>query len=324
MRKLAEAFLTDASRRKGSSELCVAHRVNGVTEWFQGNYVGARSHLEQAVSMYDPERDRDLAYRFGQDIGVSAMVYLALVLWPLGEVARARKLIEDGLRLAIEQGHVHTNAYGYGYKVIFETIRRDPARAIPEVRNLLEITNKYGLQLFEIAGTFLLSWARWHVDREAGSAVMQRCLAILAQQRYAAFWPVMHTLRAEVEAGEGRVEAGLQILDDQLAEVERTAHHAFDVELHRMRGELLLRSGDGTRAAAEAAFRRAIDIAREQRTLTFELRATLSLAQLYSDTGREQAARDLLAPALRGFDDPVEVPDVLRAQRLLEHSTRQT
>ena len=317
MRELAEAFLIDASRHKGGSELCVAHRINGVTKWFQGDYIAARSHLEQAVSIYDPERDRDLAYRFGQDIGVSAMVYLALVLWPLGEVARARKLIEAGLRLAIEQGHVHTNAYGYGYKVIFETIRRDPARAIPELHDLLGITNKYGLQLFEIAGTFLLSWARWHVDGEAGSAVMQRCLAVLAQQRYSVFWPVMHTLLAEVEAGEGRVEAGLQILDDQLVEIERTAHHAFDVELHRMRGELLQRNGHGTKAAAEAAFIRAIDIARQQQTRTFELRATFSLAQLYHSTGRHQAARDLLIPALRSFNDPVEVPEVFRAQRLL-------
>src|SRR5262249_45186650 len=97
MRELAEAFLSDASRRKGSSKRCVAHRVSGVTKWFQGDYVGARTHLEESLSNYDPERDRDLAYRFGGDLGVAAMVYLALVLWPLGEVARARKLIEGGL-----------------------------------------------------------------------------------------------------------------------------------------------------------------------------------------------------------------------------------
>ena len=40
----------------------------------------------------------------------------------------------------------------------------------------------------------------------------------------------MHTLLAEVQAGEGGVESGLQTLDDQLAEIERTAQHAFDVE----------------------------------------------------------------------------------------------
>jgi len=129
--------------------------------------------------------------------------------------------------------------------------------------------------------------------------------------------PVMGDRGQHEEAGLGRVEAGLQILDDQLVEIERTAHHAFDVELHRMRGELLQRNGHGTKAAAEAAFIRAIDIARQQQTRTFELRATFSLAQLYHSTGRHQAARDLLIPALRSFNDPVEVPEVFRAQRLL-------
>ncbi len=323
MRELAEAFLNDAARHKGSPELCVAHRVYGVTNWFQGDFVGARTHLEEALSNYDPERDRDLAYRFGGDLGVAAMVYLALVLWPLGEVARARKLIEGGLRLAVEHGHIYTLAYGYGYTGIFETIRRDPVRATPHLEDFLGLSQKYGLQLFEIGASFMLSWARWHTDREPGSSVMQRCLATLAQQKYALFWTVMHTLLAEVEAGEGRVENGLQILNDQLAEIERTSHHAFDVELHRMRGELLLRSGVAGRAAAEAAFRRAIEIAQQQRTVTFGLRASLSLAQLYKDMGRHEAARDLLVPALRGFDDPDEVPEVLQAQRLLEVAAAQ-
>ncbi|HML11696.1 MAG TPA: adenylate/guanylate cyclase domain-containing protein [Xanthobacteraceae bacterium] len=324
MRELVEVFLNEASRRKGSSELGVAHRLYGVTRWFQGDFLGARSHLEEALSIYDPERDRDLAYLFGGDIGLSAMVYLALVLWPLGEVKRARKLIEDGLRLAEERGQIYSLALGYVYKGIFETIRRDPARAMPHLQDFLGLSQKYGLQLFEIGASFLLSWARHGSDRADASAVMRRCLAVLAQQRYALFWPVMQTLLAEVEADAGRIESGLQILDDQLAEIERTAHHAFDVELHRMRGELLLRGGSGDRAAAEAAFRRAIEIAQRQHTLTFELRATLSLAQLYHGMGRHQAARDLLVPALRNFDDAVEVPEVLHAQRLLGIVSAQT
>jgi tetratricopeptide (TPR) repeat protein len=318
MCELAEAFLNDASRHNASSELGVAHRMNGVTRWFQGDFVGARSHLEEALSIYDPQRDRDLAYRFGGDLGVAAMFYLALVLWPLGEVARARTLIEDGLRLAVERGQIFTLVYGHGYKGIFETIRRDPARAMPHLEDFLGISQKYGLQLFEIGASFLLSWARWHAgDQAAASPLMRRSLSVLAEQRYALFRSVMHTLLAEVEAGEGRIETGVQILDDQLSEIERTAHHAFDVELHRMRGELLLRAGAGGRAAAETAFKRAIEVAQHQRTRTLELRAAVSLAQLYHDTGRHQAARDLLVPALRGFDDPVEVPEVSHAQRLL-------
>jgi predicted ATPase len=70
-------------------------------------------------------------------------------------------------------------------------------------------------------------------------------------------------------------------------------------------------------AAAESALMRAIEIARSQRTRTFELRAALSLAKLYKTTGRDQVAREVLVPALAGFKAGPEVPEVEEAQRLL-------
>jgi hypothetical protein len=45
-----------------------------------------------------------------QDIGVPCMVYLALTLWPLGEVAHARHLAEEAVRYAPSTGHLATAA----------------------------------------------------------------------------------------------------------------------------------------------------------------------------------------------------------------------
>jgi hypothetical protein len=62
---------------------------------------------------------------------------------------------------------------------------------------------------------------------------------------------------------------------------------------------------------------RAIEIARNQQTRTFELRAALSLAKLYQTTGRDHVASELLVPALVGFNAGSKVPEVEEAQRLL-------
>ena len=56
--------------------------------------VEARDHFERALALFQPGRDDDLAFRFGQDPGVAAMLYLALALWPLGEVDRAVSLVD--------------------------------------------------------------------------------------------------------------------------------------------------------------------------------------------------------------------------------------
>jgi predicted ATPase len=113
------------------------------------------------------------------------------------------------------------------------------------------------------------------------------------------------------------VDVGLAILDAQLAAIEQTGQCWFDAEVHRVRGELLLKLRQPDVAAAESALMRAIEIARRQQTRTFELRAALSLAKLYKVTGRYQVANELLAPALGGFNAGPELPEVEEAQRLL-------
>jgi predicted ATPase len=146
---------------------------------------------------------------------------------------------------------------------------------------------------------------------------MREGLALWSEMHYRLFTPLTGTLLAEREAEAGRIEVGLAILDAQLAAVEQTGERWFDAEMHRARGELLLKLRRPDVAAAESAFMRAIEIARSQRTRTFELRAALSLAKLYQRTSRDQVARGLLVSALVGFSAGPEVPEVEEAQRLL-------
>ena len=146
---------------------------------------------------------------------------------------------------------------------------------------------------------------------------MREVLALWNEMRYRLFAPLNGTLLAEREAEAGRVEVGLATLDEQLAAIEQTEERWFDAEVHRVRGELLLKLRRPDVAAAESAFMRAIKIARGQQTRTFELRAALSLAKLYHATGRDKVASELLVPALVGFNAGPEVPEVEEAERLL-------
>ena len=59
---------------------------------------------------------------------------------------------------------------------------------------------------------------------------------------------------AEAEARAGDVDRALAILDEALATAERIGHRSFDAELHRARGEMLLKRDPANPAPAEAAF----------------------------------------------------------------------
>ena len=95
MREHSATFLSDVEAKPNSPEASVAHRVAGITHWFAGEYREAREHLERALPLFQPGRDDDLAFRFGHDAGVGAMLYLALALWPLGDIERAVSLVGD-------------------------------------------------------------------------------------------------------------------------------------------------------------------------------------------------------------------------------------
>jgi predicted ATPase len=317
MREVAVASLRDARRSPGLAGAGRALHVFGVTSWFQGDYVAARTHLEQALAAYDEERDRDLAPRFVFDDRVVATGWLAVVMWPLGQVDQAAPLLDSALSLARQSGHLPTIAWAHAYTCRFAGICRKPGLARPHAEELLGAAQEHRLPMRLADGSFYHGWARWCVGDGDGEAEMREGLALWNEMDYRLFAPLTGTLLAEREAEAGRAEVGLATLDAQLAAVEQTGQRWFDAEMHRVRGELLLKLRPADVAAAESAFMRAIEIARGQQTRTFELRAALSLAKLYKATGQYQVTSELLVPALVGFNAGPEVPEVKEAQRLL-------
>ena len=72
------------------------------------------------------------------------------------------------------------------------------------------------------------------------------------------------------------------------------------------------------RAAAEACFRRAIDIAQAQSAKSLELRAAISLARLLAKQGQRRQAHDLLAPIYGWFTEGFATADLKEAKALLD------
>jgi predicted ATPase len=314
MRELSAAMLRDCERWPQSGEASIAHRMRGVTHWFAGEFVAARGHLEKAIAIFDPERDGDLAVRFGQDPGLVATAYLAQVLWLLGEVALADQRMTETTARAAKSGHAATSAYGFFMAAQFELIRRNPDRAATFARSLIKIANEHQLPFWMAYSAWFDGWLEWRSgDRKRGLAAMRK--NSLARQAERSI--VFETLLAEAEAEAGESDVAFCTINHALAASERTGRHWYDVETHRIRGEILLRGNSADTLTAEEAFQRAIAVAGEQGARSFGLRAALSLARLYQSTGRPAEAHALLEPALQGFSSTLEMPEIAEAQALL-------
>ena len=318
MRAQAAAFLSEVEASPDSPEACVAHRAAGITHWFAGEYREARDQFERALALFQPGRDDDLAFRFGADPGVAAMLYLAIALWPLGDVARAISLIDHMQTRMANLTHVGTHAYGKMHAAMFELMRGDHARAAPNAFELARLAHEYDLNLWRAFGVFLQGWAT-AASGAIGSGLedMRRGVEQLREQNVPNFDGLLKITLAEAEARAGDPDRAVAILDEALATCDHMGHRAFEAELHRIRGEILLKSDPSNPAPAEDAFLTAIAVAKQQDTRSFELRAGLSLAKLYQSTARLVEAHDVLAQVVEGFLPTLEMPEIAEAQALL-------
>ena len=316
MRAHSAAFLSDVEARPDSPEAGVAHRAAGITCWVAGEYREARDHLERALVLFQPGRDNDLAFRFGLEPGVAAMFSLAAALWPLGEVNRAVSLVEQ--IADANRGpdlHVGTLAVGRTYATLFELMRGDRTRAAPNAFELVQTAARENeLTMYGAVGAFLGGWV---TGVGGGLEDMRRGVRLLREQNVLMYDGLLKIALAEAEARAGDPDRAIAIIDEALATADRIGYRSFEAELHRTRGDILLKRDPAKPAAAEEAFRGAIAVAKQQGTRSFELRASLALAKLHQSTARPADAHAVLAPALEGFAPTLEMPEIAEAQALL-------
>jgi predicted ATPase len=116
----------------------------------------------------------------------------------------------------------------------------------------------------------------------------------------------------------GQIADGLPEIDEAIERCQRTEEHWVMSELLRIRAGSWLYGAPAAAAAAEDQFRHALDWARRQGALSFELRAATSLARLQRDQGRPADAVALLQPVYNRFTEGFDTSDLKAAKALLD------
>ena len=323
--------LLDLAERSGEPQhLLVAHFLMGSACWLRGELILARGHLDKALALCDrcPYQTSDTL--FGFDVGIISLAWQSCVRWLLGHPDQASRSLQEAVNAAQERGHPITLALTRGTAgMILAVIGRDAAAARLQVDALRELS---------AAGLFFEPWA----DSLAGrsSAEQNQTEERLQQMRQglAAFQMVgtplgraaQLVLLAQGYARAGKMDSGLASLDEALTWMRQSGVCMLEAEAHRLQGELLLagqslepaRADPAILAAAEACFRRAITVARQQGARWWELRATSSLCRLLKDRNAPQhtsrtEARQMLAEIYGWFSEGFDLPDLQEARVLL-------
>ena len=122
---------------------------------------------------------------------------------------------------------------------------------------------------------------------------------------------------AIAHADSGQFDDAWRCIDKAMTAMHATKE-TCEAEAHRVAGEIALKSPQRDVAKAQAYFEHSLTVARAQQAKSWELRAAMSLARLFSDQGKRQAARDLLAPVYDWFTEGFDTSDLLKAKALLD------
>jgi predicted ATPase len=122
---------------------------------------------------------------------------------------------------------------------------------------------------------------------------------------------------ARAHAEFGQFEEAWRCIGEAMTAAETTKEKWCEAEVHRVAGEIALKSPEPDAAKAQAYFERALAVAREQQAKSWELRAAMSMARLWRDQGKPQQARELLAPVYGWFTEGFDTRDLKEAKALL-------
>jgi predicted ATPase len=186
----------------------------------------------------------------------------------------------------------------------------------------------YVEMLLDHSKKFALTWLAWGRCYQAALVIKRGDVATGLRQMRAGFdelgdvrsatLPFIELFTVEALGRAGQIADGLAVVDQAIARSEHTEERWVMAEFVRVKGELLLlRGAPGAATAAEDHFRQALDWARQQGALSWELRAATSLARWLRDRGRSAEAVDALRPVYDRFAEGFDTADLVAAMGLL-------
>ena len=316
LRDLAGQFLALAEKQGATVPLVVGHRVMGTSLVHTGDIAEGRAHYDRAIALYDPAAHRPLAMRFGQDLRVVILSQRSLALWTLGHPEAALADIDRALKDAREIDQTATLMYALVVAPIIHIHCGNYVAANALCGELLALADETGSSYWRAFGTAVQGCGLALTSASDAVQVITSGLTAWRSTGATLFLPWYLSSLAKAYAELGQFDNAWHCIGEAM--VETTKETWFEADVHRIAGDIALRSTEPNTVKAEVYFERALAVARAQQAKSWELRAAMSMARLWRDQGKRDEARDLLAPVYGWFTEGFDTLDLREAKALLD------
>jgi adenylate cyclase len=322
-REIAGEFLRLAEHVAHPGVAMRGHWAMGITSTHQGNFRLALEHFDKALSLYDPGQDRDDIFVDALNPGVAVRCFAGWCLWFVGQPDRGLVRIEEAVALARELSEPHGLAHALVFAAVFHQLRREKPMAQQHAEAAMALADEHGLVFYGAMAQMVHGWVLiGHGNDEHAVEQMRQGMAGWQRTGAQLMRPHFLALLAEAFPPTDRQDQGLSVLDEALALAESTGERMYEAEIHRLRGERLLRGAPECVdvEAAEACFGRSLAVARQQDALSLELRTAMSEARPRGEGASPLPAHRAVLSIYERFEEGFDTADLRDARGLLDLS----
>jgi class 3 adenylate cyclase/tetratricopeptide (TPR) repeat protein len=319
MRRLA-AELRELGDTAGDALMqMMSCQAGGMTCFHLGEFAAGRVFLEKALALYDPAYQPSVSELLSHDARVFLRIYSSWLLAALGHLDQALFQRDAALNEARLLSHPPTLAIALGAAgwTTGSFLRLEPGSLLQCSDEQMAFATEHGLGFDRAIGLVFRGWSLAALGRaDEGIPLIEAGVAGWHELGFRVHRPWLLALLGDACRMAGQRQAALAHLAKAQDLAEATEERYFQAETLRLRGEVLLATGD--QEAAEASYREAMAIAQRQSAKFWELCAAMSVARLWRDQGKRVAAHALLAPVYGWFCEGFDTPVLQEAKALIE------
>ena len=216
---------------------------------------------------------------------------------------------DHALENAREAGHAGTLMYAQFHTSVTKILCAKYAAANAQSNEVVRLADEKRAALWKALGT-MQNGCVLVLSGNAAEAIPMFAAGITTygstgSRVYLPFF-LLHLSRAHAELGQ--FDDAWRCIGEAMTAAETTKERWCEAEVIVLPAKSRCLAPAGA-AKAQTYFERALIVARIQQAKSWELRAAMSMARLWRDQGKQDEARDLLAPAYawftEGFDTPI-------------------
>jgi len=300
--------------------LIMGHVAACIRHYWMGSFNESNAHGDEVLALYDEEKHRHLVGALNSHPKAGIGIYRAFSTWALGYPDRAVQAFDDAVAPARRLGHPFDLGFVLAEGADVFNFRGEPEKQ----RKLLDESDHLARENSLPALWTMVIRVRYGTTaiREGnaaeGIALLKAGLAVWEEIGGKNDTPRLKSELAEGMAMVGDVDGALQIIDESIDQAEHPdcderEHYA---EILRLKGWMLTLKDNPE--GAEKNYIASLDVSREQKAKSWELRTSTSLARLWQQQGKTTEAHDLLSPIYNWFTEGFNTKDLKEAKALLE------